>query len=107
MATPVLFALAATVGAGVRWRMGLHLPRPLGTLVVNLCGAFLLGLIDSWSGAGATVAGTAGLGALTTFSTFADDLVELGRARPLLAVAYATATLAGGVLAAAAGLALG
>ncbi len=107
--TVTLFVAAAAVGAGLRWRLSLHLPRPLGTLCVNLVGAFALGLVDArvGAGAGATIVGTAGLGSLTTFSTFVDDVRELGRARPLVGVVYVTVTLVGGVAAAAAGLGLG
>lgn len=45
---------------------------PLGTLVVNISGAFLLGLLTGLavSGNGILLAGTATLGSYTTFSTW-------------------------------------
>jgi CrcB protein len=45
---------------------------PLGTFVVNLSGAFLLGLFTglAFSGAALTLAGTATIGSYTTFSTW-------------------------------------
>jgi CrcB protein len=45
---------------------------PLGTLAINVSGAFLLGLLDglALSGDAMVVAGTAAIGAYTTFSTW-------------------------------------
>jgi CrcB protein len=45
---------------------------PLGTFVINISGAFLLGLLDglALSGNAMVVAGTAAIGAYTTFSTW-------------------------------------
>jgi CrcB protein len=63
---------------------------PLGTLVVNLSGAFLLGVLSD-SGASADVyllAGTATLGAYTTFSTWMFETqraAEDGRGRVAIA----------------------
>jgi len=63
---------------------------PLGTLVVNLSGAFVLGVLSD-SGAGADaylLAGTATLGAYTTFSTWmfeSQRAAEDGRGRVALA----------------------
>ena len=50
-------------------------PFPYGILAVNLSGAFLLGLLDglSLTGDALTLAGTATLGAYTTFSTWMLD----------------------------------
>lgn len=104
---PVLFAVAAGTGALIRWRIGLVLPPPFGTLLVNIVGAFGLGLVDHWSGPELTVVGVAGLGALTTFSTLSDDLVGLAVRRPVAATAYLVATVAGGLGAAALGMWVG
>lgn len=93
------FVVAAAAGTAVRVGTG-HAAnrdgRPLGTLGVNLLGSLLLGLLAgaapdaSWT----TVLGTAGLGALTTFSTFVAEVVLLVRAGDrTLAVAYLTTTV--------------
>ena len=87
---------------------------PVGTFVANISGAFLLGLLM------ATLAGRPGprvvrplvatgfLGAFTTFSTFAVELVTLvDDEQVLMAVVYATATLAIGMSVAALGHILG
>ena len=83
---------------------------PWGTLVVNLTGAFALGLLAG-AGAGDTVAllaGTATLGSYTTFSTWMFEshrLAEDGRGR--LALLNLAVELVAGLAAATAGWALG
>ena len=76
---PAFLALAGA-GAGLRWLAADRWPGGhRGTLLVNVLGAFLLGLLVG-SGASATtmtVVGTGGLGALTTFSRFAQDAADL------------------------------
>ncbi|HSJ71559.1 MAG TPA: CrcB family protein [Acidimicrobiia bacterium] len=83
---------------------------PLGTLAVNLTGAFLLGLLV---GSGdvdsvAVIAGAGFLGGFTTFSTWMLETVRLGlvplRAR---AIGNATVMLAGGLALAAIGYSVG
>jgi fluoride exporter len=105
------FAVAAGVGAVVRHVARVRLtslrPIPLGTLVVNLTGSFLLGLIAGWNGAWSTVIGTAGLGALTTFSTFSEEIVELRAVGGRWIAAYAVTSVVGGVALAWIGLQLG
>lgn len=69
------YAISAFVSA--RWPTRL----PLGTLLVNLLGSFLLGWIAS-SGMNETMAlflGTGFMGAFTTFSTFKLESVNLVR----------------------------
>ena len=58
------------VDAWVGSRFGRELP--LGTFAINVSGAFLLGLLDglALSGNAMLVAGTATIGAYTTFSTW-------------------------------------
>jgi CrcB protein len=53
---------------------------PLGTLVVNLSGSFLLGLLFGLDavGTGAVVVGTGFLGSFTTFSTWMVETERLG-----------------------------
>jgi len=79
-------ALLGGVGANARFLMhSLIAARfgealPLGTLVVNLSGSLLLGLLAglSLSGNALVLAGTATLGSYTTFSTWMLDTWRLG-----------------------------
>ena len=97
--------IAAAAGTVLRWRISTALG-PGGTLLINLCGAFALGLLADTSGAAATIMGTAGLGALTTVSGVFPESVRLSKASPLLALGYVSLTITGATAAAAAGLAL-
>ena len=112
MITAVAFIVAAASGAlaraeiGRRWNV--HDGMPLGTLIVNVTGSFLLGLLADLTPPAFTVAGVAALGAYTTFSSFARDavaLVELRKAT--LAAVYVMTTCVLGIGAAALGVALG
>ena len=83
---------------------------PLGTLVVNLSGAFLLGILvglDAGHGL-LLLAGTATLGSYTTFSTWMLESQRLGEdgERALLA-ANVVVSLAAGIAMVALGRALG
>jgi CrcB protein len=88
----------------------LHPHLPVGTLAVNVSGAFLLGLL-----AGASVEGDARLlfgagllGAYTTFSTWMVETQRIGEAgKRRLALANALLSIALGLVAAALGRALG
>ncbi|MCP4435297.1 MAG: hypothetical protein GY812_07360 [Actinomycetia bacterium] len=78
---------------------------PWGTLAVNTVGSLAAGVVvaqapQSWS----TIVGIAALGALTTFSTFAVEVVALAGKSPLRCGAYVAATTIGAVGAAVAGL---
>ena len=113
-------AAGGSLGALARWGLGLALPHPAGarptaTLVVNLTGCLLLGLLAAglfarhprspWL---RPFLGTGVLGGWTTFSTFAVDAVQLADAgRGAAAAGYVLVSVAGGVLAAAAGVRLG
>jgi fluoride exporter len=91
------FGALAVLGTLARWRIGMRLPPPTGTLVVNLAGSFGVGLLAG-SGAGSvTVVGVGGLGALTTFSTLMVELAGLWRTDPYRAVAYGAVTFVGGI----------
>jgi fluoride exporter len=106
------------VGTGLRLAVDLALPHggavfPVGTLLVNLVGAFALGLLvgrvwpdaPEWLRAGL---GPGLLGSFTTFSALTVSAVELTAAGTVaVAVAYVAASLLGGLLAAALGLRLG
>lgn len=95
--TVLLFVASAAIGTVVRWQIGRRLPPPYTTLVVNLAGSFALGLLHGADAAVITVVGVGGLGALTTFSAFGQELVDLRAHRPAFAVAYLLATLCGGI----------
>lgn len=108
--------LLGGVGAAARFtvdwlvslRLGFHFP--YGTLVVNLSGAFLLGLLAGAAvdGNARLLAGTAALGSYTTFSTWMLETRELEqRGERRAAVVNVLGSLAFGVAAAAVGHALG
>ncbi|WII93329.1 CrcB family protein [Kingella negevensis] len=82
MMNVLAIALGAVGGALLRWRLGAWLngslnALPLGTLVANLVGCFLIGvalafrLPEFWK----LLIVTGFLGSLTTFSTFSAELV--------------------------------
>lgn len=105
MTTVVAFLLAGAAGGALRfWARGLSGGWPWGTLAVNLTGSFLVGLIAAWSPPTATVVGTAGVGALTTYSTFAAEVVDMWRRSPAAALGYATVSIVVGIVLAWAGL---
>ena len=111
MTTAVAFAVAAAAGAlaraeaGRRWNR--HDGMAVGTLLVNVTGSFLLGLLSEVAPPAVTVLGVGGLGAYTTFSSFARDAVALAERRQVgLACGYVVASLALGIAAAAAGVAI-
>ena len=93
--------------AGALARMGVvellrHDPGhwPWATLLVNLAGAFVLGLVAA-RGYRRALIGQGVCGALTTFSTFQLELLEmLDAGRAGLALAYAAVSLAAGLAAA-------
>lgn len=121
--TPLLFAAicaAGGVGAALRllvdgWCRGALGDRlPWGTLVINVTGSLLLGLVTGLALAHGlpagwrSVLGTGLLGGYTTFSTAAWETVRLlGRRDTLGAAVTGLGMLVLGVAAAAAGLALG
>lgn len=111
MITVAAFAGAAALGAVARAVVGRSLNRhdglAVGTLVVNVTGSLFLGLLSATAPPVATVLGVGALGAFTTFSSFARDVVALVEIRrSALAAAYVTATLVLGISAAALGVAL-
>lgn len=80
--------LGAAMGAWARWALGVMLnpvfiALPLGTLVANLLGGYLVGIAvglfhlnSQWPFALKLFAITGFLGGLTTFSTFSAEVVE-------------------------------
>lgn len=116
---PLLAVIAGgALGTGLRLAVDTALPHggaefPLGTLLVNLAGAFLLGLLvarawpvaPDWLRAGL---GAGLLGSFTTFSALALSAVELTRAGAVGAAAASLAvSIVGGLAAAALWLRLG
>ena len=70
----VLMALAGGCGAVARFMVSRSLTVPYGTLVVNITGAFVLGLLGN-----NFVLGTGFVGAYTTFSTWMYESHGLSR----------------------------
>lgn len=110
MITAVAFVLAAAAGAlaraeaGRRWNR--HGGFPLGTMIVNVTGSLLLGLLSEVTPPTLTVLGLGGLGAYTTFSSFARDAVALAETnKVVLAAVYVSASCLLGIGAAAVGVA--
>ena len=108
MLTAVALVGLAGAGTAIRLLASDHWPGGhRGTLLVNVVGSLLLGLL---SGAGAPVplvVGVGGLGALTTFSTFASDTLALARESRYRAVGHVATTVVLGLGAALFGLAIG
>lgn len=113
--------LGGSLGTAARFGIG-RASRPVAglpwsTLIINIVGAFLLGLLLGRLARGGDVGprrvvrlllGTGLLGGFTTYSTLAVDTTALfGAGRPGGATAYALVTVVLGGLAAAGGLALG
>lgn len=113
----VLVAAGGGLGAGARYLLDSFVMRgrrdafPLGILIVNAIGSFLLGLLTALAPEGATwlaVAGVGVLGGFTTFSTVSVDTVRLARTgRRDWAWVNLLGTFAVCVVAAAAGFLLG
>ncbi|RSD26180.1 fluoride efflux transporter FluC [Mesobacillus subterraneus] len=109
----VMVAAGGMAGALLRFQVQRITPImtvPLATIIVNLIGSFLLGLmIGAGIHGNLYLFGAVGfMGAFTTFSTLNVDLVKLilnKRAKPILF--YTLATYIGGLLSGVAGLWIG
>lgn len=107
------------LGAGARYLMvewvtrWLREPAPIATLIINVSGAFALGVATTALAAPSSLVarlliGVGFLGGYTTFSALSFETLALGRRGERgIAWLYAGVSLIGGMLAAALGLALG
>lgn len=110
----VVISLGGGIGSVLRYGLGRAVPTgaggfPIATLVTNLLGSVLLGALiiavtEVWRPHRLVrpALGTGLLGGFTTFSTFA---VELRGLSSTVALGYLMATVVGGIVAAAAGMA--
>lgn len=110
--------LGAAIGAWIRWGLGIllnsvHPQLPLGTVMANLGGAYLIGIAVAFFTALPDLppewrlfAVTGFLGGLTTFSTFsAESMLLLQRGDYLWALGHAALHLIGSIALCAAGFA--
>lgn len=109
-------AVLGAAGAYARFAVGARVTArrpgtfPAGTFVVNLTGAFALGLLTGLSvtGDALLVLGTGLLGAYTTFSTWMVEAQRLGEDGDFAVMAaYLAASMVAGLLTAGLGWALG
>ncbi len=112
-------ALGGAGGSVLRYAVGLAFVRtsvsfPFGTLLVNVLGSFLIGLLARWLSAPGVdpvwrIALTVGFcGGFTTFSTFSAELITLAQeGRVLRAATYVVVSVSLAVLATLLGLAAG
>ncbi len=113
----IAIAAGASVGALLRWWLGLLLNGlfptvPPGTLAANLVGGYVIGLAIAFFGSYTALAPewrllviTGFCGSLTTFSTFSAEVLSLlQQGRALWAMAAAAAHLVGSVLMTLAGI---
>lgn len=113
--TVLWVALGAAVGAPARYltdrALGRLLPGrfPWGTFTVNVVGSFVLGLVSvAADPVVATLVGVGFCGALTTYSTFAYEIVALAERREAaVGAVYLLGSVAAGVGAAVLGHLLG
>ena len=121
MINTLIVILGAGLGGGARHGINVAVSRllpglgfPLATLIINVLGSFLMGVLAE----GFALRGAAGhparlflttgiLGGFTTFSTFSLDAISLyERGEPAAAAGYVVASVAAGLVGLVAGLAL-
>ena len=103
--------IGAALGAWMRWGLGVflnnvHSQLPLGTLMANLIGGFLIGIAVAFFNQSSAVSPewrlfiiTGFLGSLTTFSAFsAESLILLQRGEFLWALGHSLLHLAGSLV---------
>ena len=112
---PLLVIVGAAVGAPLRYATDRIVQSqhdtgfPWGTFAVNVVGSFVLGVVVGAAASPALVAliGTGFCGALTTYSTFGYETVQLATGSKLFAVFNALGSVLAGLGAAGLGLAIG
>lgn len=108
--TYLIIALGGALGAVLRYLIALGVVFPVGTLIVNVIGSFLMGLAFVWfssraAGQWPLFLMTGFLGGFTTFSAFSLDVVRLFEAQRYLdAGGYVVASVVLSVLAIFAGV---
>ena len=109
-----LFIVAAAVGGFIRFAFEYYLPPvgssafPRATLLVNIVGAFVLGIVLALPGEWQVILGVGLCGALTTFSGVSLQLHRRLTAQAFRpAMIYAVSLITGGLIAAGLGLILG
>lgn len=117
MSTWVLVAAGGAAGAVSRYAITVAVGArdlPVATLLINISGALLLGMLLAWSLRGpwspelTRAVGVGFLGAYTTFSAFSWEILALGRGdRLTAALVYAVGSVVLGVLAAGVGYRIG
>lgn len=113
----LVIAIGASLGAWLRWLLGLKLNAlfttvPPGTLIANLIGGYVVGLTIAFLAATPTLSTewrlliiTGFCGGLTTFSTFSAETVELiQEGRFIWAIGAVSLHVAGSLVMTAAGL---
>lgn len=113
--TALLVLLAGALGAASRYAVERAVTRragerwPWGTFAVNVSGCLALGLLLGLAPPAevVTVLGVGLVGAYTTFSAYAVEVVKVDAASRAAAAAYALGSVGAGVLAAGLGLGLG
>ncbi len=98
--TAMAFAAVALIGTLARWQLGARFGSPQGTFVANIAGSFAFGLLHAAGSDAMVVVGIGGLGAFTTFSALAGELMEMWPRSRTRALAYGSLTLVCAVTAA-------
>lgn len=112
----IAVAIGGGIGAAARYGVDRATPKPWGTMVVNVLGSFALGVIVAIFHSGGSAEepliyhalGAGFCGGFTTFSTASLDAMKIGRTDEALnGGTYSLAMLAGCLLSAAVGMAIG
>ncbi|MCL6593214.1 MAG: fluoride efflux transporter CrcB [Alicyclobacillus sp.] len=106
----ISIALGGFIGGVFRWLLEASKPPsdsfPLTTLLINLIGSFVLGMLSCMSDENEMHlwirygVGIGGIGAFTTFSTFDFETFSLMTSNVTLAILYALGSLIGGSMSA-------
>jgi CrcB protein len=110
----ILFVLAAALGGFIRFAFEYYLlpigkfAFPRATLIVNVFGAFLLGMVLALPGEWQVILGAGLCGSLTTFSGVSLQLHRRLKSQAIRpAIIYAVILISAGVIAAGSGIILG